>query len=163
MKKHLLEHVCCVLKFLWKEFQRCIYGVEYIELMKNIVRAGTLILFVTLISGFVAYKSGVFSPENQKKESPKTTSQQHLKPQATKNVSIDSPIIPVLDSLLLNDPNADGFIETNPLIFSSKSMIVNENWNEHAAAVAKIVRQMDSIKKLDSIQRAKEWETVSPR
>jgi len=130
--------------------------------MKKIARAGALLLFVTLIFCFVAYRSGAFNPTNRKIES-QLTSQPREQQGVTKKVLVDSPVTTGQDSSLPSGLKIDSLIEVNPLIFSSKSMIVNENWNEHAAAVAKIVRQMDSIKKQDSIQRTKEWETVSPR
>lgn len=140
--------------------------------MKNLLKLGTLILFVGLIGSFVAYKAGAFNSKSNKvpsstlqvvSNSPETIVKNSIKPVLPSVDVLDSPVKSMSDTVSASVLDIDSLIKLKPLIYSSKSFIVHEKWDEHAAAVAKFVKQMDSIKELDSIQRAKEWETVSPR
>lgn len=125
--------------------------------MKNLVKAGVLLLFITLISGFVAYHSGVFSTEEVKP---------HLIQVPDQGITYQ----PTVDSATTEDPTTTTnttrvfkTVKVDPMLYSSKSLVMKEDWNEHKSALTKFLQHKKSEEKRDSMQRAKQWETVSPR
>lgn len=124
--------------------------------MKNTIKAGVLLLFVALLSVFVAYRSGLLlSPS----ETPVLL--QVPSKGITYDPDPDTPDTKDGDTTVQEGVKVDNF-NFDPRMFSSKSMIIQEDWDANGAALKELLQKWDSIEKLDSAERIKAWETLSP-